>query len=106
MTYSIKHVGIKSAAKAVFLCMMIVMIPLLPFMLLVTGPPYLGIGGTSRLWLEHLFATLGGLLIYALVVAGGAAIVAMVYNLSVKLHGGINIDIELQDTQPPEKKKN
>ena len=106
MTYSIKRVCIKSVAKAAFACMIIVMIPLLPFMLLVTGPPYLGIVGTSRLWLEHLFGTIGGLLIYALVAAGGAAIVAVVYNLSVRLHGGINIDVLLQDTQPPEKKKN
>ncbi|MCY4060877.1 MAG: hypothetical protein OXG53_00765 [Chloroflexi bacterium] len=106
MTYSIKRVGIKSVAMAAFVSMIIGMIPLLPFILLAIPPTYFGIGEPSHVWLEHLFTTIGHLLIYALVVALGASIVALVYNLSVRLHGGINIDFELQEAQPAEKNKN
>ena len=106
MTYSVKRVGIKSVAIAAFVCMIFVMSPLLPFMLLVEGPPYLGIGRTSSLWLDHLFSTISGLLVFALVVALSASIVAVVYNLSVRFHGGIDLDIELKEAQLPEKKKN
>lgn len=106
MTYSIKRVRVKSVAKAAFVCMIILMIPLLPFILLVEGPPYLGIGRTSSLWLDHLFSTIAGLLAYALAVAFCASIMALIYNLSVRFHGGVNLDFELQETQLPEKKKN
>jgi len=106
MTYSIKRVGIKSVAKAAFVCMIIIMIPLLPIIFLDTWQMYFGVEETSGLWLERLFHTLFALLLYGVFVALGASIVALVYNLSVRLHGGIRLEIELQDTQPPEKKKN
>lgn len=107
MTYSIKHVGIKSVAKAAFVCMIIVMIPLLPAMLLALAPPYFGIEDPSLGFkFAALIPALGGLLLYGVFAAFGASIVALVYNLSVRLHGGITMDIELQEAQPPEKKKN
>ena len=106
MTYSIKRVGIKSLAKAAFVCMIIVMFPILTAVLLLAESPSFGVEETSGLWLERLFLTIFALLLYGAFVALGASIVAMVYNLSVRLHGGIRLDIELQDTQPPEKKKN
>jgi len=106
MTYSIKRVGIRSAAMAAFVCMIIIMIPFVPVLLLATAPMHFGVEETSGLWPERLFHTLFGLLLYGVFVALGASIVALVYNLSVRLHGGIKLEIELQDTQPAEKKKN
>ena len=107
MTYAIKRVGIKSVAKAAFVCIIIVMIPFAPAILLVTAPTYFGTEEPSLgLRFASFIAALGGWLLYALFAALGASILALIYNLSVRLHGGISLDIELQDTQPPAKKKN
>ena len=108
MTYSIKRVGIKSVAKAAFVCMIIVMFPVLTAILLLSESPGPGfvVEETSGLWLERLFLTLAVLLLDGLIAALGAAILALIYNLSVRFHGGVNLDIELQEAQPPEKKKN
>ncbi len=107
MTYSIKRIGIKSVAKAAFVCMIIVMVPLLPAILLATAPPYFGIDEPSLgPKFGALISALGVLLFYGVFAAIGASILALVYNLSVRLHGGINIDIDLQEAPPPEKKKN
>ena len=106
MTYSIKRVGIKSAAKVAFVCVIIVMFPILTAILLLSESPGFVVEDTSGIWLERLLLTLAVLLLDGLIAAIGASILALVYNLSVRLHGGISLDIELQDAQPPEKKKN
>ncbi|MCY3780022.1 MAG: hypothetical protein OXG78_06920 [Chloroflexi bacterium] len=57
-----------------------------------------------------VFASLAGALaiplLYGLFAGLGAAILTLIYNISVRLHGGIKLDIELQETPVEGKTKN
>lgn len=107
MSYTIKRVGTKSAAKVAFVCLFIVTLPMIPAFVTVFSGPYIGYGEPPPGFnVTGLIGVLVIPLLYGVVAALGAAILTLIYNLSVRFHGGIKLDIELQETLGEAKKKN
>lgn len=107
MTYTIRRIGIKSAAKVAFVCLIILTIPVIPAFLTISSMSTVGFGRTPP---GPDFAALAGALaiplLYGISAAIGAAILALIYNISVRFHGGIKLDIESQETPLEGKTKN
>jgi hypothetical protein len=108
MTYTVKRISTKSAAKVAFVCLFIVTIPMIPAFWSIGSMSTFSFGETPPA--PNLAPMLGALavpLLYGAMAALGAAIVTFVYNIGGRFHGGIKIDIELQETADAfEKKKN
>lgn len=107
MTYTIRRIGIRSAAKVAFVCLIISTLPMIPVFWAATSMSTTSFGRTPP---GPNFAALAGALaiplLYAISAAIGAAILTLIYNISVRFHGGIKLDIELQETPLEGKAKN
>lgn len=108
MTYTVKRIGIKSAAKVALVCLIILTIPMIPAFLTISTMSTAVFGeATPSANIASLASGLAIPLLYGVFAALGAAILALVYNLSVRIHGGIKLDIELgESSEFAEKKKN
>ena len=107
MTYTIRRISIKSAAKVALVCLIIITLPMIPVFWAASSMSTTSFGRTPP---GPNFAALAGALaiplLYGIPAAIGAAILILIYNISVRFHEGIKLDIELQETPPEGKTKN
>lgn len=107
MICTVRRISIKSVVRVAFVCILIAMLPTLPVFLFVFAMPPAGYGAEPPgVNFVTLLGALAIPLMYGVFAAIVAAIVALAYNLSVRFHGGIKFDIELQEVVVEEKRKN
>ncbi len=103
--YSVKRISVQSAAKVAFIVLLAPTVLLSLFVW--ANTPFFGTAEQYESRFVSLLTTLAiGMFIYGALSVLIAMFMATIYNATVRLHGGIKLDLEFEDNALQSKAKN